>query len=129
MKKRTPVPLGAVAATHRPGFKARPSAMNSWIFYILPLSPLINEAIATHQLRLRCPETVPLTLPDRGGTEEEVYVVSKTEVDLVLNSQFRDYRIYYQRTEDGPLYVYRAPENRIAKKDKAAKDAFRRTRV
>ncbi len=136
-KKKQPVRLGAITATHRPGFhaKKRRAPKPRWrCYYAAPLDSLVSESIGIYQGPLAGTETEvkDKNIPYRGVMK--VYVLSPTELELLLNNVqsnnavfWNKFEVYEQRTPDGPLYPYdknttKAYNKRLAEAE-ARKDA------
>ncbi|HEU4677461.1 MAG TPA: hypothetical protein VFS75_01930 [Candidatus Paceibacterota bacterium] len=128
MTRKTVVRMGAIAATFRPGFKARP-AQSVLEYYLLPLSNLVSEAVALGTIDVKLPQTVTRRVPGYAD-EQQLYRVDSAVIARVASepSFSGHYKLFVRMTEGGPLYRYRSDGKKVGAKTRRAKGALKRTR-
>lgn len=132
-KATPPLPLGARAATFKPGFNPGSQAHETWKweFYIRPDTDEANEKVAAVLARYsddvrkyeRC-----MALP--GYDEKQfVYAVKKQMMDNVdKNAAIRGlYKAFVRYKEEGKIYRHRTPEQLEAAKNRRAKKLMGRS--
>ncbi|MFA6270677.1 MAG: hypothetical protein WC657_05740 [Candidatus Paceibacterota bacterium] len=127
--KMTAPPLrrGAIAATFRPGFKARTPKKPRAPYRILCLTfdTDVNEFITGHYKNLGGTETEKTAkgIPPGYKSPQDLHVLDKVALKNLKNWQDArgKYELFEQKTKDGPLYRYGTSVQVAKEKDANAK--------